>query len=199
MSHAPAGMAQAVAEHAGLAGPALGRLLLRSPRLTQYSGGVVARGAALLRDRLGVSTAQLAAMAAKHPLVLAASPARLDALLGFLTAELGARCRLLRTRARDWACSPGSPARLDALLGFLAAELGARCRLLPFKGQACFPRLARAPGRAARHPHGRAGCALPFAAPQLLQGWRGWYQSLAALAAPGNPRPARRGIIEREP
>ena len=87
-----------MAEHAGLAGAALGRLLLRSPRLAQYSGSVVARGAALLRDRLGVSTAQLGAMTAKHPLVLAASPARLDALLGFLTAELGAHQRLLRSK-----------------------------------------------------------------------------------------------------
>ena len=85
---------QAVAEHAGLAGAELGRLLLRNPRLAQYSAATVARSAALLCDRLGCSRAQLAAMARKHTLVLAVSPARLDTLLGFL-AELGARRRLL--------------------------------------------------------------------------------------------------------
>ena len=98
MRHASADAVQALAEHASLAGAALGRLLLRSPRLAQYSGSVVARGAALLSERLGVSAAQLGAMTAKHPLVLAASPARLDALLAFLTAELGARCCSLPSR-----------------------------------------------------------------------------------------------------
>ena len=122
MRHASADMVQAMAEHAGLAEATLGRLLLRSPRLAQYSGRIAARGAALLRDRLGVSTAQLAAMMAKHPLVLIASPARLDALLGFLTAELGAHARaaLQGLSTFSW---PRSRA-FYALLGLLL-ELGA--------------------------------------------------------------------------
>lgn len=91
LRHASTGTVQAVTEHAGLAGAALGGLLLRRPRLAQYSAATMARGAALLRDRLGCGRAQLAAMVRKHPLVLAVSPVRLDALLGFLTAELGAR------------------------------------------------------------------------------------------------------------
>ncbi|KAK9837071.1 hypothetical protein WJX81_000631 [Elliptochloris bilobata] len=127
-------LAQAVVQHAELPDAEVGRLLLRDPTLAQYSEDVVARGAAVLRDRLACGQGELAALVRKHPLALAAPPARVEALIGFLQdlgmGEPGA-LRMVRLQPQLLSISLKGMARhAAALLSMLGLHPGELQRLV---------------------------------------------------------------------